>query len=298
MRFYRLRLLFLLLLVLALPQPGYAFDGDAALRAVGLLLLSVLAGFLAFIALLLATSKLMQQLAQPEAADPHQRQAAGWRIAGLTLPATVVAWGLLTWLTYGPSHSWYYPAVPLTLLVGAAACLLLWWRHRPTAAKSLLLGLLVAGAGATVGHSLWRQPRPAVVPPGLLGNPVFREASFPGAAQAIDTSYVYTYTDQMPGFRGTGTALKKLVQQELRYPALARDNGLAGLVQVTFVVRPTGGLAASHVTQSLSPECDTEALRVLRKLAPHFSPGSQSGRLVPVQLTLSFWFGPLPIEPQ
>lgn len=84
------------------------------------------------------------------------------------------------------------------------------------------------------------------------------------------------------------------MQQELRYPALARDNGVSGVGQVTLTVRPTGGLAARHVTQPLSPAYDAEALRVLWGLAPYFSPGSQSGRLVPVRLKLSVWFGPPP----
>lgn len=291
-------MLFLLLLVLALPQPGYAFDGDAALRAVGLLLLSVLAGFLVFIALLVATSKLVQQVTQPEAADPRQRRVAGWRIAGLTLPATVVAWGLLTWLTYNPSHPWYYPAVPLTLLVGAAACLLLWWRHRPTAAKSLLLGLLVAGAGATAAWWLARPaPRPPV-PLGLLGNPAFADTPLAAnTALAADSIHVYTYVDR-PGFRGTGAALTRLVQEELRYPEQARARHLSGVVQLTFVVQPTGGLGTIRVAQSLSPECDAEAVRVLKLLGPRFLPGRQNGRPVPVEIMLNFGFGPLPIEPQ
>ena len=290
--YYRLAAL---LLLLSLPLPGYSFDLESTLRGMALVLLAVLAGLAAIVAALVATSKLLVRLQEPEATDPVQRRTDALHIAGLTLPATAVAWGIMAWLTYDPHGSWYYPAVPITLLLGLVVGLLLRWRRRPMAATGLLSGLLVAGGLTSTIYWLRRvAPKPPVpIALGLLGNPVFQEASLPAASvEAADTSHVYTDVEQMPGFRGTGKALKSQANAALHYPTLARDHGVTGIVQVTFTVPPTGGITSLRVTYSLSPECDAEAVRVTKLLAPGFSPGSQNGRPVPVQETLSFGFGP------
>lgn len=299
------------LLLLLLPVAGWALgDLSDMLWGTVIVLLAVLAGLAAIIAALVATIHLLRQLGEPEPADPAQRQPAGLRLAGLTLPASAVAWALIAGRTYDPRGSWYYPAVPLALLLGLATCLLLWWRQRPTAAAAVLGGLLVAGAGATTAR--WLQhptaglPRllelPAAKPPmplGLLGNPIFQDATFPADSVMVtaDTSYVYTNAEYMPGFRGGSTRLKVFVNRYLRYPEAARRQHLTGVVQVSFVVQPNGHLTKFHINTPLSPACDQEALRMLSLLDQQFSPGLQNGRPVPVAETLSFGFGPTAKQP-
>jgi len=59
-------------------------------------------------------------------------------------------------------------------------------------------------------------------------------------------------------------ALDRLFEQELVYPAVALEAGIKGDVVIATLVDPAGRTLSVHVARSLSPECDAEALRVMR----------------------------------
>ena len=63
---------------------------------------------------------------------------------------------------------------------------------------------------------------------------------------------------------GGKVALDRLFEQELNYPAVALEAGIKGEVVVTVHLEPNGALHDLSVGRTLSPECDTEALRLVR----------------------------------
>lgn len=63
---------------------------------------------------------------------------------------------------------------------------------------------------------------------------------------------------------GGRTALDKLFEQELHYPAAALEAGIKGEVVITVHLEPDGTLRDISVGRTLSPECDAEALRLVR----------------------------------
>ncbi len=65
---------------------------------------------------------------------------------------------------------------------------------------------------------------------------------------------------------GGRPALDRLFEQELHYPDVALEAGIKGEVVVTAKLDQHGGLVALEVGRSLSPECDAEALRVVRMI--------------------------------
>lgn len=63
---------------------------------------------------------------------------------------------------------------------------------------------------------------------------------------------------------GGKPVLDKLFEQELQYPAVALEAGIKGEVVITIHLLPDGVVKDMAVGRSLSPECDAEALRLIR----------------------------------
>ncbi|UYZ65056.1 energy transducer TonB [Hymenobacter weizhouensis] len=96
--------------------------------------------------------------------------------------------------------------------------------------------------------------------------------------------------DAPPQFPGGAAALSSFLQQQLKYPEAARVKQISGDVVMTFTVEADGHLTNPSVVQPLSPECDTEALRVLG-LMPAWKPATRKGQPVAVQVRLPIPFG-------
>ncbi len=100
---------------------------------------------------------------------------------------------------------------------------------------------------------------------------------------------IFTTVEQMPVFPGNIPALRSFLSKHLRYPEIAYKNNTEGTVQVRFVVEVDGSVSNAEITQKLSPECDEEALRVIRKM-PRWNPGMHDGRAVAVYYTIPVSF--------
>lgn len=100
---------------------------------------------------------------------------------------------------------------------------------------------------------------------------------------------VFSYVEQMPTFPGGEGALMKYIAENLRYPSAAQDQGIQGLVMLRFVVLGSGEVGDVQVLKSLDPNCDREAVRVVKSL-PKFIPGRQQGKPVNVWFQLPVRF--------
>lgn len=81
--------------------------------------------------------------------------------------------------------------------------------------------------------------------------------------------------EDLPKYPGGAVEFMKWLTKNLRYPAVARSRKTQGKVVAVFYVEKDGSVTNISVTQSLSPECDREALRVLRMM-PKWEPGVQN----------------------
>ena len=81
--------------------------------------------------------------------------------------------------------------------------------------------------------------------------------------------------EDLPKYPGGAVEFMKWLTRNLQYPATARARKTQGKVVAVFYVEKDGSVTGINVTQSLSPECDREALRVLRKM-PKWEPGIQN----------------------
>lgn len=100
---------------------------------------------------------------------------------------------------------------------------------------------------------------------------------------------VYDVVEQMPVFPGGDEKLLEFISKQLKYPAIAKENGVQGTVIVRFVVTSTGKVEKSEVLRSLDRACDKEAIRVIASL-PRWIPGKQNGVNVASYYTLPIKF--------
>jgi protein TonB len=100
---------------------------------------------------------------------------------------------------------------------------------------------------------------------------------------------VFDVVEQMPEFPGGQAALMKWLSDNIKYPAVAEENGIQGRVVCTFVVERDGSVTDVQVARSIDPSLDKEAIRVLKKM-PKWIPGRQNGSAVRVKYTVPVTF--------
>ncbi|MBC6699380.1 TonB family protein [Hymenobacter puniceus] len=99
----------------------------------------------------------------------------------------------------------------------------------------------------------------------------------------------YFEYEQLPVYPGGQNALLNFIARNVHYPGTAFRNRVQGKVQIGFVLNAKGEVENVRVIQSLSPETDAEAMRVVRQLRS-FQPGQQDGQPVRVSYTLPIKF--------
>jgi TonB family protein len=96
-----------------------------------------------------------------------------------------------------------------------------------------------------------------------------------------DETTPFVVVEQMPMFPGGDSELLKYIAENTQYPASAKEQNIQGRVVVRFCVTAEGGVSLISVLKGVSPELDSEAIRVVETL-PAFKPGEQGGKPVPV----------------
>ena len=87
----------------------------------------------------------------------------------------------------------------------------------------------------------------------------------------------FQVVERLPEFPGGPMELMKWLTKNLRYPKIAEMRKTQGKVIAHFYVEKDGSITGLKVVQSLSRECDKEALRVLGMM-PNWQPGVQNGK--------------------
>lgn len=95
--------------------------------------------------------------------------------------------------------------------------------------------------------------------------------------------------EKMAEFPGGTEALYKYLSENLRYPSMARDQGIQGKVYVKFVVSSTGQISKIKVLRGIGGGCD-EAAEVVVKDMPKWTPGEVAGEPVASYFTLPIKF--------
>ena len=97
--------------------------------------------------------------------------------------------------------------------------------------------------------------------------------------------------DQMPQFPGGEMGLITFLAINTKYPLLAREFGITGVVHVRFKINTKGEVEDAKIAVSVHDILDKEALRVINKL-PKWKPGIKDGKPVNVYYTVPISFSP------
>lgn len=105
------------------------------------------------------------------------------------------------------------------------------------------------------------------------------------SAQQKDDKGIYLTAEKMPAIKGGMSTIGK----KIRYPKIAREMGIQGVVYVGFVVTSEGKISEPKVLRSLAKPLDQEALRLITEDVK-FTPGYHQGNAVPVRMVLPIRF--------
>jgi TonB family protein len=100
---------------------------------------------------------------------------------------------------------------------------------------------------------------------------------------------VMKIAEAAPAYNGGDKAMRKFLQNNIKYPLKAKDDGVQGTVFVRFVVEKDGVVDDVVVSKGVHPLLDAEAKRVV-SVMPKWTPGKQKGKPVAVQYTLPVRF--------
>jgi TonB family protein len=101
---------------------------------------------------------------------------------------------------------------------------------------------------------------------------------------------VFLIVEEMPTFQGGKiNDFRNWLQDNLKYPTVAKANKIQGTVYVSFIIDTLGHLGDINLVRGVDPVLDEEAIRVV-KSSPVWNPGKQRGRNVNVSFSLPIVF--------
>ncbi len=95
--------------------------------------------------------------------------------------------------------------------------------------------------------------------------------------------------DSTPVYPGGEEALNQYLTETVKYPETAKENGIEGVVMVSFTVEADGSIKNPKIVRPIDPDLEAEALRVVKGM-PKWTPADVGGTPVAasVQLPVKF----------
>ena len=107
--------------------------------------------------------------------------------------------------------------------------------------------------------------------------------------EEVEEQQIFMVVENAPAFPGGDAARMKFLQDNIKYPQMARESGIQGTVYVTFVVERNGNVTDVKILRGIGGGCDEEAVRVVQNM-PKWAPGKQRGKPVRVQFNMPIKF--------
>ena len=155
-------------------------------------------------------------------------------------------------------------------------------------AKRISLGKAATIAGLAVGLAAGTAQAQAPVKPSVVPDTSSRVVE-PLAGEVMASGPVFVNVDEPPTFPGGDEALKKFIEDSIRYPSLAAEQNIGGTVIVTFTVETDGSIHNPRLLRDVGAGCGLEALRLVSTM-PKWNPGKMKGHTVRVQFELPIFF--------
>ena len=155
-------------------------------------------------------------------------------------------------------------------------------------AKRISLGKAATIAGLAVGLAAGTAQAQAPVKPSVVPDTSSRIVE-PVHGEVMASEPVFVNVDEPPTFPGGEEALKKFIEDSIRYPSLAAEQNVGGRVIVTFTVETDGSIHNPRLLRDVGGGCGQEALRLVSTM-PKWNPGKMRGHTVRVQYEQTIFF--------
>lgn len=90
-------------------------------------------------------------------------------------------------------------------------------------------------------------------------------------------------------FPGGEAAMTEYITTNLKYPTPAADNGIEGVVEVRFTVKPDGTIGTIKIVRMVDPDLEQEAIRLVKNM-PAWTPATENGTPVASEQTVKIPF--------
>lgn len=107
--------------------------------------------------------------------------------------------------------------------------------------------------------------------------------------EAAPQIYDLAALQEQPEFPGGLPKMYEFIGNNVKFPQMAKENGIQGKVYVKFVVWKDGSIRDVQVLKGIGGGCDEEAVRVVKEM-PKWIPGKQMGKAVAVYFHLPIVF--------
>lgn len=142
--------------------------------------------------------------------------------------------------------------------------------------KVVLLIAFLSGMNAVLCHGVTAGYRAAKQ---NCGENISLRVNYKGEKKSDITDCIYDVVDEDARFPGGVVALLQYINQSLRYPAKAYEDGIQGRVLCSFIIEKNGHVSDVRVLRGVEPSLDDEAVRVISEM-PLWSPGILQGQIV------------------
>lgn len=92
-----------------------------------------------------------------------------------------------------------------------------------------------------------------------------------------------------PQYPGGQEALDQYLTTNMKYPEMARENGVEGVVDVTFTVKADGTIGNIKIARMVDPDLESEAIRLVKNM-PKWQPADKDGQAIdaPASVKVNF----------
>lgn len=90
-------------------------------------------------------------------------------------------------------------------------------------------------------------------------------------------------------YPGGEEAMKKYLADNTKYPEMAKQNDIEGIVNVSFTVKADGSIGSIKIVRMIDPDLEQEAIRLVKNM-PAWTPAEQDGKPVDSTVTIEVPF--------
>lgn len=92
-----------------------------------------------------------------------------------------------------------------------------------------------------------------------------------------------------PSYPGGKDAMNTYLTENMKYPEMAKQNGIEGVVSVIFTVKADGSIGNIKIKRMVDPDLESEAIRLVKGM-PSWKPATDNGTAVdaPAEIDVNF----------